>query len=292
MAVPLVVKGAVVGAMTFVAQRSRRYNEHDLAFAETLARRAALSVENARLYRGAQEALQARDEFLAIAAHEIRGPITSVHMAVQGLKRGKVPPAGATKVLDIIEREDRRLARFVDELLDLGKIQSGQIYFDFEEVDLGVVVRDAVSVLAAELTKSGSDLSITTEGRPVGQWDRFRLNQVVSNLLVNAIKFGEGRPISINVVEHQGLTTLKVKDHGIGIPANMLEQIFKPFGRAVSTRHYGGLGLGLYIVRTIVEGLGGTVRVDSQPNKGSTFAVELRDVRSGDANQTGDSDCR
>jgi len=279
MAVPLVVKGAVAGAMTFIGSRMRRYNEQDLEFAETLARRAALAVENARLYRGVQEALQSRDEFLAIAAHEIRGPITSVHMAVQGLQKGKVSAAAAPRILEIIEREDRRLARFVDELLDLGRMQSGEMHFNFEEVDLGDVVREAAGTLSSDLARSGSAFSISTEGRPVGQWDRFRLEQVATNLLSNAIKFGAGKPIAVAVREHRGLTTLEVQDHGIGIPPGMLNRIFDPFERAVSVRNYGGLGLGLFIVRTIVEGLGGTVRVESKPNAGSTFTVELQAER-------------
>ena len=199
----------------------RSYTKHDLEFAEALARRAALSVENARLYRQTQEALQARDEFLTIAAHEIRGPITSIHMAVQGLQRGNAHASNTPKLLEIIEREDRRLARFVEELLDLGKIQSGGIYFNFEEVDLGEVVRQAASSLTAELTRSGSSFSISTEGRPVGQWDRHGLQQVAKNLISNAIKFGEGKPIAVVVREGHGLTTLEVKDHGIGIlPGN------------------------------------------------------------------------
>ncbi len=279
MAVPLVVKGAVAGAMTFIGSRMRRYNEQDLEFAETLARRAALAVENARLYRGVQEALHSRDEFLAIAAHEIRGPITSVHMAVQGLQKGKVSAAAAPRILEIIEREDRRLARFVDELLDLGRMQSGEMHFNFEEVDLGDVVREAAGTLSSDLALSGSAFSISTEGRPVGQWDRFRLEQVATNLLSNAIKFGAGKPIAVAVREHRGLTTLEVQDHGIGIPPGMLNRIFDPFERAVSVRNYGGLGLGLFIVRTIVEGLGGTVRVESKPNAGSTFTVELQAER-------------
>jgi PAS domain S-box-containing protein len=279
MAVPLVVKGDVVGAMTFIGPHRRPYNQQDLEFAQTLARRAALSVENARLYRGAQEALHSRDEFLAIAAHEIRGPITSVHMAVQGLQRGKMPPETASRVLDIIEREDRRLAKFVDELLDLGRIQTGQIYFNLEEVNLADVVREAVSSLSTELADSGSALSITTSGRAIGQWDKFRLSQVATNLLSNAVKFGQGKPITISVREAHGLTTLEFKDQGIGIPPEKLDQIFKPFERAVSIRNYGGLGLGLFIVHTIVEGLGGTVRVESHLGAGSTFTIELPNVR-------------
>jgi len=279
MAVPLVVKGAVAGAITLVAPARRNYGGEDLEFAETLASRAALSVENGRLYREAQEALHARDEFLAVAAHEIRGPITSVHMAVQGLQRGKLPASAEPKVLEIIEREDRRLARFVDELLDLGRIQSGQIYFNFEEVDLGELVREAITELKPELTKSGSSLSINSTGNPVGEWDRFRLQQVATNLLSNAIKFGEGKPIAVHVSGREGTTTFSVQDHGIGIAPEKLDEIFKPFERGVSSRHYAGLGLGLFIVRTIVEGLGGTIRVQSRPKMGSTFTIELQNSR-------------
>jgi PAS domain S-box-containing protein len=280
LAVPLVLKGAVVGAITFVAPPSRRYTPQDLELAEELARRAALSVENARLYRGTQEAVRARDEFLSIAAHEIRGPIMSIHLAVQNLQKRKLPGSTNLKVLEMIEREDRRLARFVDELLDLGRIRTGRLHFTFEEVDLGTVVRDVAARLGAEVANSGSSLSITTGGRPVGEWDRFRIDQVVTNLLLNAIKFSLGKPIEIAVQATEGRATLAVRDQGVGIAPEMQEQIFQPFERAVSSRHYGGLGLGLHIVRTIVEGLGGTVRVESKRGAGSTFTVELPQSRS------------
>jgi PAS domain S-box-containing protein len=273
MATPLLVKGALVGAITFSASASRRYTPEDLELAEELARRAALSVENARLYRGAQEALQARDEFLSIAAHEIRGPVTSMHMAVQGILSGKFSPS--PRVLEIIQREDRRLARFVDELLDIGRIRGGRMQFTYEEVDLSAVVRDAAAGASAELARSGSSLSITIEAQCVGHWDRFRLEQVVANLLSNAIKFGLGKPIAVSVTAHDGRASLTVKDQGIGITPDMHQRIFLPFERAVAVRHYGGLGLGLFIARTVVDGLGGRIWVESSPNAGSTFTVEL-----------------
>jgi PAS domain S-box-containing protein len=279
MAVPLVVKEAVEGSMTFIGPPVRRYEKSDLELAETLASRAALSVENAKLYRKAREALKARDEFLTIAAHEIRGPITSIHLAVQGLQLGKASTEAMTKLFEIIEHEDRKLRRFVDELIDLDKIQSGQMYFNFEDVDLGEVVHEAASTLGSDLARSGSALSITTEGRPAGQWDKYGLAQVATNLLSNAIKFGEGKPITVTVREDEGRTTLAVKDQGIGMHSEMLGRIFNPFERGVSVRNYGGLGLGLYIVRTIVEGLGGVVQVESKPKEGSTFTVELRNER-------------
>jgi PAS domain S-box-containing protein len=278
MAVPLIIKHDVIGAMTFVAAPERRYTQQDLDLAEELARRAALSVENARLYRGAQEALRARDEFLSIAAHELRGPLTSLHLAVQGLRRGRLPAAANDRVLELIEREDLRLARFVDELLDVGRIRSGQLRFDIEQVDLAEVVREVAARSAPELARAGSSLSIAAT-RAVGQWDRFRLEQVVGNLLSNAIRFGLGKPIEIAVGEGGGRATVAVKDGGIGIPLEKQKRIFEPFERAVSMRHYGGLGLGLYIVRTIVEGLGGGVRVASRPGGGATFTVELPQSR-------------
>jgi PAS domain S-box-containing protein len=275
MAVPLLVKDAVVGAMTFIGPPMHRYSKADLEFAETLAQRAALSVENAFLYGKAKEALKARDEFLTIAAHEIRGPITSIHLAVQVLLGDKVSAAEKPKLFAIIEREDRRLGRFVNELLDLGRVRKGPIQFNLEQVDFGDVVREAAGNLAGDLSHSRSPLSITMEGDLVGQWDRSGLSTVATNLLSNAIKFGEGKPISITVRENQGETTLQVKDHGIGIQPEMIDRLFQPFERGVSTRNYGGLGLGLFIARTIVEGLGGAIRVESKPKEGSTFTVEL-----------------
>jgi len=275
MAVPLSMKGAVIGAMTFLAAPSRSYSAQDLELAEELARRAALSLENARLYQHAREAVEARDDFLAIAAHEIRGPITSIHMAAQGLQRGKVPETATHRALDIIEREDRRLARFVDELLDVGRIRAGTLHFTFEDVDLGEAVRRATTRLNTELSRSGSSLSTTIEGDLAGHWDKARIEQVVTHLLSNAIKFGLGRPIEITVNQHNGSAQLVVRDHGIGIEPSMLERVFHPFERGVSLRHYGGLGLGLFIARTIVEGLGGKVTLASEPNIGSAFTVDL-----------------
>jgi PAS domain S-box-containing protein len=280
MAVPLVVKGAVVGVMTFIAPAQRRYAALDLELAEELARRAALSVENARLYRKAQEALRARDEFLSIAAHEIRGPLMSMHLAVQVLGRGSLADDDTPKVLEVIQREDRRLARFVDELLDLGRIRAGQLHFTFEEVDLAEVLHEVLARLGTELSRSGSALSVSTEGRTVGRWDRFRLEQVAANLLSNAVKFGQGKPIEVSVSAREGRAILVVRDHGIGISPDMQERVFRPFERGVSVRHFGGLGLGLHIARTIVDAFRGTLIMESELGKGSTFYVELPLARS------------
>ncbi len=280
MAVPLICRDSVVGAVTFVAPLGRVYVKADLELADELARRMALSIDNGRLYQAARQAISGRDEFLAIAAHEIRGPLTSMHLAVQGLQRGSLPAEGVRTALDVIQREDRRLRRFVDELLDLGRIRTGQLDFVLEEVDLGTVVRDVVSRLADDFGSSGSAVTLTTLGDLVGQWDRFRLEQVVTNLLSNALKYGQGKPVEISAERADDRVVLKFVDHGIGIPPAALSKIFDPYERGVRARHYGGLGLGLHIAKTIVEGFGGTIAVDSRPGAGATFMVDLPVSRS------------
>jgi signal transduction histidine kinase/PAS domain-containing protein len=280
MAVPLMCRDEVVGTLTFVAPLGRHYTKADLELPEELGRRMALSIDNARLYEGARTAITGRDEFLSIAAHEIRGPLASIHLAVQGLMRGTLPPADVRTALEVIQREDRRLARFVDELLDLGRIRTGQLHFELEEVDLGTVVRDVVSRLSEELAHAGSAVTVRTDGDLTGEWDRFRLEQVVTNLLSNAMKFGEGKPIDISALRAGDRVRLSIVDRGIGIEPTMLGKIFDPFQRIVEARHYGGLGLGLHIAKTIVDGLGGTITVDSRLGAGATFTAELPVSRS------------
>jgi PAS domain S-box-containing protein len=273
--VPFPSKTGRVGAMTVVAPQRRRFLDEDVEVLQELGRRAGLSVENAALYRGAQEAVAVREEFLSIASHEIRGPIAALHLATQMLRRGHVASQAQDRAFDIIEREDRRLAHFVDELLDVSRIRSGGFRFDFEPVDLGDVVRGVVARLEPDLERSGSTVSLRIEGTVRGEWDAFRLDQVITNLLSNAIKFGLGQPIDVRVSSFDDRARLVVQDHGIGIAPEARERIFTPFGRGVSARHHGGLGLGLYIVKTIVDGMGGLVRLESAAGGGTRFSVEL-----------------
>lgn len=275
MAVPLTCRTDVIGALTFVAPLMRHYTKTDLELLDELGRRATLSIDNARLYEGARDALAARDEFLSVAAHEIRGPLTSIHLAVQSLLRGSLSSENSRTALEVIQREDRRLVRFVEELLDIGRIRTGRLHFELEQVDLGTVVRDVVSRFSTELTQAGSTVTVKTEGNLVGQWDRFRLEQVVTNLLANALKYGEGKPIDVTAERSDDSVTLRFVDRGIGIEQSMLNRVFDPFQRAVAARHYGGLGLGLHISKTIVEGFGGTITVESRPGAGATFTVVL-----------------
>ncbi|WP_169927438.1 AAA family ATPase [Labilithrix luteola] len=233
--------------------------------------------ERTRAFERVEEALRIREEFLSIAAHELNTPLTSLKLMVQALTHGKLPPApeNVHRGLSLAGRQIQRLTRLVDELLDVSRIRSGHLDLALEHIDLVDVARDAIDLLAPACRESGSTITLTAPEPVMGNWDRLRLEQVVSNLLSNAIKFGSGKPIDVVVAHAGGRASLTVKDRGIGIPPERVAHIFERFERAVSARSYGGLGLGLYIARAIVTALGGTIRVESALGEGTTFVVEL-----------------
>jgi signal transduction histidine kinase/integral membrane sensor domain MASE1 len=277
MAVPLSVRGQTIGVLTLgSASPGRQYGPSDLELASELARRAAIALDNARLYRDAQETIRLRDEFLSIAAHELKTPVTSLQLTVQTLKRGAVAPSNTVPPsMARLEQQVKRLVRLISELLDVSRIVAGRMDVRLEEVELPALVRDVTERLADELSQAGCPLTLHVERPVVGRWDQLRLEQVVTNLLSNALKFGRGHPIEVSVSEADGTAKLVVRDHGIGIPSDRLPHIFGRFERAVSTRFYGGLGLGLYIAHSIVEALGGSIRAESTMGSGATFTVEL-----------------
>jgi signal transduction histidine kinase len=167
----------------------------------------------------------------------------------------------------------------IGDLLDLARIRSGQLDLQLDAVDLADVVHEVIGRMAGDIGRSRSVVSIKTSGNAMGRWDRSRLDQVVTNLLSNAVKYGGGCPIEIRVEVGFGAdgreARLIVADHGQGIAPEVLSRIFEPFARGPGLRNAGGLGLGLYIVDTVVRRLGGDVRVHSVPDRGSTFTVTL-----------------
>lgn len=280
--VPLSSRGKTLGAITLASSESgRRFGPEDLAFAQDLAGRASVAIENSRLYREAREAVRARDEFLSIASHELKTPLTTLQLQIQGLAR-KLKSSGedaafpglASRVATS-ERQVERLTALINNLLDISRITAGRLELDLEPVDLAAVAREAAARFREDLARAGCVLEFRAEGECVGQWDRLRLEQVVTNLLSNAAKYGAGRPIEIEVDGGEATARFSIRDHGIGIPAEHQVRIFERFERAVSDRHYGGLGLGLWIVRQIVDAFGGTIRVESRAGAGSTFTVLL-----------------
>jgi signal transduction histidine kinase len=276
-ALPLIAHGRVLGAITLASDRAGRYGARELGLAEELAHRIALAIDNARLYHESQVAIGLRDEFLSVASHELRTPVNSLQLAVQGLRTGVVPasPERLPGLLELAERQTTRMTRLIDEMLTVGRLQEGRSELRLEPTDLAAVARDVAAAFAQEAARARSTLAIHAPAPVVGRWDRTKIEQVVTNLLSNAIKFGAGSPIDVTASEAAGFATLVVRDRGIGIPAADLPRIFERFARAVSARHYGGLGLGLYIVRAIVDAHGGSVRAESVVGEGATFTVEL-----------------
>lgn len=279
LAVPLRARGCTIGAIAFSrSDPQRRFDDEDLTLATDLAQRAALSIENQQLYRASKEAVELREEFLSVASHELRTPVTSLQLAVQSLLSVGVEASGdfLRQALESAERQTRRLGRLVDALLDVSRIQAGRLELAREPTDLVAITREVVSMLAEDARRASCPIEIVAEVEPlIGRWDRARLEQVITNLVTNAIKYGAGAPINVHLERHGERARLEIRDRGIGIAAHEQERIFDRFERAVSAKHYGGLGLGLYIVRRIVDAHGGRIAVDSPPGSGAVFVVEL-----------------
>jgi PAS domain S-box-containing protein len=229
-----------------------------------------------------RQAIEVRDIFLSVASHELKTPLTSLALRLAQLKReapgsepGPQAQARQARSLEIAERQLRKLAALVDGLLDVSRIGEGRLSLALEEVDVAELVRETAQAMAPQAERAGSALEVEAPAHAVGTFDRVRLGQAVTNLLSNAIKFGAGRPIHLLLTATEERVRLTVRDEGIGIAPESHERIFNRFERGVSERHYGGLGLGLYLTRQIVEALGGSITVQSEPGRGATFRVEL-----------------
>ncbi len=278
--VPLVARGQTLGALSLASGVPGRYSRADLELAKEVAHRAAIAIDNARLHRETQRAVRLRDEFLLVASHELRTPLTPLTLSLKTLQRWErssqaTLPAAISESVELAVRQGSRLNSLVSELLDVSRIESGRLKLDLSEVELGAIVHAAAGRLEPELARARSPLSIRCDGPVVGRWDASRLDQVIAHLLANAIKFGAGKPIEVHLGQAGGRALLSVTDHGMGIDPAHQARIFERFERAVSVRNYGGLGLGLYMGRRIVEAHGGSIRVESQPGSGATFTVEL-----------------
>lgn len=236
--------------------------------------------ENALLYRDAQEAIRVRDEFLSIASHELRTPLTPLQIQLQRISRSAaaneaIPAARLIPLIQSSERQVQRLVALVDSLLDVTRIAADRLNLVLEELDLAELVADVAARFADQLSKVGCTLEIQSSGPVRGRWDPLRIDQVVSNLLSNAAKYAAGSLVRVRVLALGLAAQIEVQDQGIGIPADRLSQIFGRFERAVPSRSFGGLGLGLYIAHEIVEAHGGDIAVTSELGVGSTFTVTL-----------------
>jgi signal transduction histidine kinase len=224
-----------------------------------------------------REALTARDDFLSIAGHELRTPLTALQLQLQcimGMSAERVE-APVRDRLRKIERQVARLSTLIDEFLDVSRIRAGRLALEVEEFDLAALVRETVFRAAESMVRSECRSRVLAEGPVTGTWDRVRIEHVIANLLSNAMKYGRGNPIDVTVSRAANRARLVVQDRGIGISLEDQARIFDRFERACSARDFGGLGLGLWITKRIVEAHQGTIRVESELGKGATFVVEL-----------------
>lgn len=280
MCLPLTARGRTLGAITLVSGESgRRYTQEDQALAEDLAWRAAIAVDNAHLYHQAQQAIRARDQFLSIASHELKTPLTSLLGNAQLLQR-RVMREGTLnerdqRALHVIVEQTVRLNKMVVSLLDLSRIETGQLSIERNELDLRRLAQRIVEEVQPSLEYHTVSLHSSEEPLLI-VGDELRLEQVIQNLISNAIKYSPmGGPIDVLVERCGDQACVSVKDCGLGIPQGAQASLFQRFYRApnVEAQHIGGMGLGLHVVKEIVALHNGTVHVTSTEGQGSTFTV-------------------
>jgi signal transduction histidine kinase len=257
------------------------YASQQRAAAEAMLR--GVAEERERLLEDRKQAVRARDQFLAIAAHELRTPLATLALLVDHLVATLGPespnPPGAASAhgqqLGLVKRQVDRLTVLVVQMLDVSRITGGGLQLTPVPIDLRDVVRDVVDRFEPEITRRNVSVTVDAPVPVPGAWDAGRVEQVVTNLLSNALKYGAGQPIEITVHGEPARALLVVRDHGVGIPEDEQDKVFGPFARATTARYHPGLGLGLWIVQQIVQASAGRITLDSRVEEGSTFTVEL-----------------
>jgi signal transduction histidine kinase len=282
----VVARGRPLGALTFaLTSPDRRYGPDDLAVAEELARRVAVALENARLYREAQETARLRQEFLSIASHELKTPITTIKANAEllAIQLGK-PELDRDRLARYMTRLNGQIARLellVADLLDVSRLQQGQLRLRLEPVDLVALARQVIERFTQAGDRGRHAFALAAPRALTGRWDADRLDQIFTNLVGNALKYSpDGGEVAVRIRrvegDRGGAAELVVGDEGIGIPAAERGALFQPFVRGVAaSRIAEGTGLGLYITARLVERHGGTIGVESEPGRGSTFTVRL-----------------
>jgi signal transduction histidine kinase len=266
--------GQVVGGLTllFVGPFP---GPNETAMAEDLAMQAGAALGRSRIHGRAKSALTSRDDSFAAAAHELGNPLNALRLQVNALVRAPGLEQSVLARIFAIERLTKQLVDLNRRMLDTSRLAAGQFQLRFEDVDLTAVVRDVLANNADQLSWAKCSVSFSSPGPVVGRWDAMRLEQVVSNLISNAMKYGHGAPISVSVETVDDRARLIVRDNGIGIAEHDHERIFERFERASSVDAASSLGIGLWVVRQVVHAFGGTVRVESVLGAGATFTVEL-----------------
>jgi signal transduction histidine kinase len=235
------------------------------------ARQRADEERGARLV--AEQQVRLRDQFLVLVTHELRTPLAALKLAVDALRRKPEQPSEALHATAM--RQVSRIIALVEDLILVGRLDLGSFSLQPQQVDLSAAVRARIKGHGTSVEPTGGRMKLHADAPVVGWWDPAALARVVDSLLSNAVRFGGGRPIEVAVSQHDAWARLTVSDQGIGIPPELLHAVFDRFSRGVSASNYPGLGLGLYIARSLVERMGGTIAAASHPSPATVFIVEL-----------------
>lgn len=227
-----------------------------------------------------QRSLRMRDEFMSMVAHELRTPLNTLFLETQmrtlNLERGNLAAFAPEKLPKMVARDARQIrsmVRLIDDMLDVSRISSGKLSIRREPVDLAALVRRVAEDLAP-----GPDqlrVQVQEDACIEGYWDGFRVEQIVVNLISNALRYGDGKPVDISLAKTRNSAVIEVRDHGIGIGPKDQERIFDAFERVMHQDRTGGLGLGLFITKQLVDAHGGAITLQSQPGHGALFSVTL-----------------
>jgi signal transduction histidine kinase len=229
-----------------------------------------------------QNAVRMRDDFMSMVAHELRTPLNTLFLEAQlrkmQLDRGNTAIFDAAYLQKMVARDQRQIqsmVRLIDDMLDVSRIRSNRLSIRPSEVDLPALLQRVVGNLANQAASAGSTITLDAGQALTGTWDEFRIEQVVINLLTNALRYGKGKPVTVSAGPIEGGVRIAVTDQGMGISAEDQRRIFEQFERAAGNDGTGGLGLGLFITQQLVEAHGGRIAVQSEPGRGSTFTVTL-----------------
>lgn len=273
--IPVRTRDGILGVLGISRGQHRGpFDELDFALAQEIGRRAGTILDNTILFQSTQRAVRARDEFLSIASHELKTPITSLRLQLEMLLRPGRSGDLSRPIQNAVNQIDR-LTALVNDLLDVGRLESGKLKYDLAKTGISEIVREVSDAMRPQFMAAGAELIVDVEDEAFVSVDRYRMEQVIVNLLNNALKYGMSRPVRIGVTKKSSQVQMTVSDEGVGIAESQITRIFGKFERGGKVSSIAGLGLGLYITSEIVKAFQGTITVRSEEGKGTEFTVLL-----------------